>query len=151
MAVHSRDGGVDPSKELLLFLAILLSSRVFQIVCVDDSHDVPELVRPARAMVKPRQMLRLLQHRHIRLFLGDALGDVAHGDDASLVDGVPAGIKVNIESRLEIDSPGEPASDVRLLLFGGFERRVRVHQLLIARSKPRDEQRDTDLASPTEL
>ena len=96
-------------------------------------------------------MLRLLQHRYIRLFLGDALGDVSYGDDASLVDGVPAGIKVNIESRLEIDSAGEPASDVRLLLFGGFEHRVRVHQLLIARSKPRDEQRDTDLTSPTEL
>ena len=29
MAVHSRDGGVDPSKELLLFLAILLSSRAY--------------------------------------------------------------------------------------------------------------------------
>mmetsp|Transcript_5079 Transcript_5079/g.18999 ORF Transcript_5079/g.18999 Transcript_5079/m.18999 type:complete len:208 (-) Transcript_5079:471-1094(-) len=53
VAVHSRDSSVDASKELLFFLAILLSSRVFQVVRMDDSHDVPELVRPAHAMVKP--------------------------------------------------------------------------------------------------
>ena len=34
---------------------------------VQDAHDMAELVCHAHAMVEPRQVLRLLQYRHIRL------------------------------------------------------------------------------------
>ncbi len=38
---------------------------------------------PSPAVVVPIEVLRLLQHRHVSLVVGDDLSDVAHGQDAA--------------------------------------------------------------------
>mmetsp|Transcript_35581 Transcript_35581/g.87525 ORF Transcript_35581/g.87525 Transcript_35581/m.87525 type:complete len:278 (+) Transcript_35581:54-887(+) len=142
VTVHARHGVVHVPQQSLLALAVLFSSRVLQVVCVDDAHHVPELVAPAHAVVEPRQVLRLLQNCHVRLLLGHALSDVAHGHDATLVDGVPPRVEVNVKCGLEINTPHQPLADVRPLLLRVVEYGVRVHQLLVARRQPGNHQRD---------
>ena len=67
VAVHAADELVHDGQGLGLGLAVLLAQRVVQVVGVDHAHDVPELVGPPPPMVVPVQVLRLLQHRHVRL------------------------------------------------------------------------------------
>ena len=67
VAVDAADDLVDDGHSARLGGAALLALRVVQVVGVDDAHHVLELVRPAPPVVVPVQVLRLLQHRHVRL------------------------------------------------------------------------------------
>lgn len=67
VAVHAADDLVDDGECLGLKGAALLALSIVQVVGVDDSHHVLELVGPAAAVVVPVQVLWLLQHRHVSL------------------------------------------------------------------------------------
>eukprot|EP00982_Pelagococcus_subviridis_P009921 30957-Pelagococcus_subviridis.AAC.27 len=142
MTVRSSHGAIHAPEQGLFAFAIFFTTRVFEVVRVDDADDVPELIRPTHAVVEPCQMFRLLQYRHVRVFVRHALGDIPHGNDATLVDRVPAGVKANIKRRVEVHPSREPSPDVFLLLLRVFEYRVRVHELLVTERQPRNHERD---------
>ena len=148
VTVRASDEGVDPPEEDLLFVTIFLSARVLEVVGVDDSDDVSKLVRPSFAVVEPRQMFWLLEHGHVRFLVGDVVGDITHRDDAPFVGCVSSWIKVNLKLRVKVDPSCKPTSDVLLLLFGGLEHRVWMHQLLITRCQPRNQQSHPAFISP---
>ena len=127
MTVDTSDSGIHPAQHGLLLVSILLPPRILQIVGVDDTDNVPELIRPARAVVKPGQVLWLLQNSHIRLFFWNILGDIANWNNTSFVDGVSAGVEVYVERRVEIYPPSKPVADVRLLLVRSVEHGVRMN------------------------
>ena len=107
---------------------------------MDDSDDVLKLVSPSLAVVEPRQMFWLLEHRNVSFIVGDVIRDVSHRDNAPFVDGVSSWIKVNLKLWVKVDPSSKPTSDILLLLFRGLEHRVWVHQLLITRCQPRNQQ-----------
>ena len=147
MTVHARDNGVHTAQQRLLPLAVLFPASVLEVVGVDDSNNVSELIRPSSPVMEPRQVLGFLEHRHVSLLLRHALGDVAHGHDAALVYCISPRIEVNIEVGLEIDTPGEPIPDVLLLLLGSVENSIRMHQLLITSRHPWHEEGNSAISA----
>jgi hypothetical protein len=62
---------------------------------VHHADDVLELVRPARAVVVPVQVLRLLEHGHVGLRIGDVRRHVADGQDRPFLRGVAARVEAD--------------------------------------------------------
>lgn len=65
--MHSADPLIESFQELLLEIALLLTPRIVQVVGVNDTHYMVELVCPALTMMIPVQMFRLFQHCYICL------------------------------------------------------------------------------------
>ena len=67
VAVHAADEVIHDCQGWGLHVPPFLALGIVQVVGVDDAHHMVELVRPSPAVVVPREMLRLLQHRDISL------------------------------------------------------------------------------------
>ena len=151
VAVRPADPRVDEPHRRLLDGAVLLQTRVLEVVCVDDADDVPELVAPSAAGVVPVEVLGFLEHRHVVLPVAYVLGHVPDGDDAVLIRGVPPRVKVELHLWLKPAPLLHPLLDVLSLLLGGVEYHVRVHHLLLRGREPRHHERHLVETAPREI
>mmetsp|Transcript_11283 Transcript_11283/g.37110 ORF Transcript_11283/g.37110 Transcript_11283/m.37110 type:complete len:600 (-) Transcript_11283:1084-2883(-) len=151
VAVRAADELVDEAQRLLLGVAVFLPLDVLEVIGVDDADDVVELGGPARAVVVPVEVFRLLEHRYVRFALGNEARDVPNRENGPFVDRVASGVKRELDVRLEPDAVRNPAAHPRLLLGGLAEHRLRVHQLLVRRREPRHHQRHRTLAVVREV
>lgn len=87
----------------------------------------------------PAQVLRLLQHRNIRIRLGHEARQVkaARGKDAVLLHVEPGGVEEDPEADVQIKPLEQPLADVGLLEGGGGEHQVLgVDDRLVGRFQP---------------
>ena len=68
VAVRAANPAIDLLEHVGLPVSILLAPRIVEVVGVNHTHDVVELVGPARAVVVPVEVLRLLERRTEKRF-----------------------------------------------------------------------------------
>mmetsp|Transcript_8747 Transcript_8747/g.18659 ORF Transcript_8747/g.18659 Transcript_8747/m.18659 type:complete len:224 (-) Transcript_8747:1058-1729(-) len=135
--------GVDVLEHHLLNVTALLTTRVVQVVGVHDANHMVELIGPALAVVVPVKVLRLLQHRHIRLVVRDAAGDVTHRQDAAFFSCISAGVECDLEVTIQAGAAAGPVTHIRLLVLWRLKPHVPgEHTILIWLAEPWQHQRD---------
>eukprot|EP00968_Pinguiococcus_pyrenoidosus_P011189 scaffold895_cov315-Pinguiococcus_pyrenoidosus.AAC.38 len=122
------------------------SGAVHQVVGVHHADDMAELGLPAGSSKSvPVEMLRLLKHADVRVFVGHELNDVTHREDRPVGRMIPRWIEANVQClarRLHPRRIKQPLADVELLLGLALKLHARrEHAPLILRIQKRQHQR----------